>query len=89
MKQRNKLRQRLQDIFNDCVRMGIITEVPDCIVKRVRKDFIKSYSRFDARLSKINRNRVRVMYNNDGNVLVSCEYYNKAYSQVYKLEDVI
>ena len=75
--------KKFHNIYNGLVENGAIKEVPDSKKQEVRERFIQFYSRFDSRLRKINRDKIRVQYNNDGNIRVMCTYYGKAYGQVY------
>lgn len=75
--------EKLGRLYSALVNNGTIKEVPESKKQEVRERFISFYSRFDARLRKIDREKISVQYNKDGNIRVVCTYYGKAYGQVY------
>ena len=75
--------EKLGRLYSALVNNGTIKGVPESKKQEVRERFIAFYSRFDARLRKIDREKISVQYNKDGNIRVVCTYYGKAYGQVY------
>lgn len=75
--------EKLGRLYSALVNSGTIKEVPESKKQEIRERFISLYSRFDARLRKIDREKISVQYNKDGNIRVVCTYYGKAYGQVY------
>ncbi len=76
-------KEKIQRIYDSLVRNGRIVELSESQKSEIREMFISFYSRFDARLRKISRNKVSVFLNKCGKIQVSCVYYRKSYVQVY------
>ena len=76
-------KEKIGKIYDSLVRNGKIIEMSERQKNEIREKFVSFYSRFDSRLRKIKRERVKVFVNKCGKIQASCVYYRKAYSQVY------
>ena len=76
-------KEKIGAIYDSLVKNGRIIEMSGRQRMDIRERFISFYSRFDKRLKKISREKVRVFVNNCGKIQASCVYYGKSYSQVY------
>lgn len=76
--------QTIHEIFKDAVGRGVIRIVPTNVANSLKERFISFYSRYDSRLTKIRRCRIRCYYNDEGFIECTATYHNKAYRQVYK-----
>lgn len=75
--------KRINALYEDMKRRGVIREVPANVQREIRERFISFYARYDSRLRHIRRERVSVKYNREGKIRVSCVYHGVAYGQVY------
>ncbi len=75
--------EKLRAIYERMVGSGVIREVPANVQREIRERFISFFARYDSRLRHIRRERVRVRYNREGKIRVSCVYHGVAYGQVY------
>ena len=76
-------KEKIGKIYDSLVRNGKIIELSERQKNEIREMFVSFYSRFDSRLRKMNRDRVKVFVNKYGKIQACCVYYRKAYSQVY------
>jgi len=80
------MNQQINAIYQRMVRQGMIKEVPANIAAKAKEKFINYYSRFDARLEQINRDKISCQFNEHGFLSLKCSYYKCAYGQVYVID---
>lgn len=80
----NRYEKTVTAVYDDCVMRGTIKEVPQERQAELIDKFLQFYKKFDKRLANINRDKVVVRYNENGNIDVNCCYYNKFYRQIYE-----
>lgn len=79
--------QKIRAIYDRMVRQGMIKEVPEKIAAKAKEKFVESFARYaDARLRKINRDKISVRFNEYGLLRVTCTYYGCAYGQSYVID---
>ena len=76
-------KEKIGKIYDSLVRSGRIIEISERQKNEVRESFISFYSRFDKRLRKVSREKVKVFVSRCGRIQASCVYYGKCYSMVY------
>lgn len=70
--------------FTESQQIEMLKLYPPRYIEHLREKFVESYSFFDERLKKIQRNKITVVNHGD-HYYLSCVYYGKKYGQCYPI----